>query len=175
MCTDPQSCLKCAPGYNLFNGLCDISCQPNNGIITYSDPQGICVRICPFSWFGDNSSYACTKTCPLRQFGSPDTQLCENCPETCAQCSSMTNCSACEPGATLASDAMCYRDCNTTHKFYWNNTCFTICPDGTFLTYTNVHCAACSANCKTCSQNATNCLTCSGKYFYNSSCLTKCP
>ena len=78
-------------------------------------------------------------------------------------------------GATLASDLMCYRDCNNTHKFYWNNTCFKVCPEGTFLTFTNVHCAACSANCKTCTENATRCLTCEGKYFYEFSCLTKCP
>jgi hypothetical protein len=70
VCTDPTSCLKCAPGYNLFNGICDISCQPNNGIITYSNPQGICVKICPYSYYGDNTSYACIKECPIKQFGS---------------------------------------------------------------------------------------------------------
>lgn len=76
VCTDPTTCLKCIPTYNLFNGICDISCQPNNGIITYSDPSGICVLRCPTGWYGDNTTYGCKQLCPNKQYGSNDTQLC---------------------------------------------------------------------------------------------------
>lgn len=70
---------------------------------------------------------------------------------------------------------MCYKDCNLTHKYYYNNTCFILCPNGTYLTYTNVHCGACSGNCETCENNASRCLSCQGKYLFNFTCLVKCP
>lgn len=70
---------------------------------------------------------------------------------------------------------MCYKDCNGTHKYYFEGKCFNVCPDGTFISYTNVNCTQCSGNCFTCSNNATNCLSCAGKYFYENTCLTICP
>ena len=70
---------------------------------------------------------------------------------------------------------MCYADCNSTHKYYFNNTCRNICPSGTYLTYTNVYCGDCASTCATCNVLATNCTTCNGLYFYQSACLTQCP
>lgn len=61
---------------------------------------------------------------------------------------------------------MCYKDCNSTHKYYYNSTCTNICPSGTYVTYTQVTCGSCGSNCLTCNKSPTNCTSCSGKYYY---------
>ena len=59
-CTGPFSCLDCQPGYNNFNGLCSLSCIPQNGLITYAHPTtNECVQRCPNNYYGDNSTYIC--------------------------------------------------------------------------------------------------------------------
>ena len=96
VCTGPYACLECQPGYNLFNGICNISCTPTATLITYSNPfTSTCVEICPNTYFGDNTTYTCTQNCPAKQYGSVTTHLCENCPENCALCSSLTFCTSC--------------------------------------------------------------------------------
>ena len=70
---------------------------------------------------------------------------------------------------------MCYSDCNTTHKYYYGTTCYSSCPDGTYLSYTNVHCIACSDLCNTCNTTASTCLSCHDRYYYNNTCITECP
>lgn len=70
---------------------------------------------------------------------------------------------------------MCYQNCNSTHRYSYNQTCLTTCPDGTFITYTSVTCGPCSPICKTCTGVATFCMTCSATYFFNNTCLTRCP
>lgn len=149
-CTSPSSCLSCVGGYNLFNGVCNISCKPTETSITYANPSGVCVSVCPYTYFGDNSTYSCTQACPSKQYGSNSTQLCENCPQTCSLCMSYSYCTACEPSSTLAIDHMCYSDCNSTHKYYFDGTCYNVCPDGTYISYTKVNCTQCSSTCFTC-------------------------
>ena len=75
----------------------------------------------------------------------------------------------------MAIDNMCYADCNSTHKYAYNSTCYTACPDGSYLTYTGVTCDACSSVCATCNTSATNCLSCSASYFSVNTCVTQCP
>ena len=75
----------------------------------------------------------------------------------------------------MAIDNMCYQDCNTTHRYSYNASCYNICPNGTYVTYTGVTCGPCSPICHTCSGSATFCVSCSATYFYNNSCLTMCP
>lgn len=163
------------PGFNLFNGICNISCIPQPNNITYANPSGICVNLCPNTYFGDNSTYSCTQNCPIKQYGNTATKLCTHCPLVCSACTSPTFCSSCEPGATMAIDNMCYRDCNSTHKYAFNASCYNTCPPGTFITYTRVTCGPCSPICHTCSDSATFCLSCVSTYFFNNTCLTVCP
>ena len=87
VCTGPFACLQCQVGYNLFNGICNISCTPTDTLITYSHPTtGVCMEVCPNGYYGDNSSYTCTDACPAKQYGNSTTQLCEHCPSTCSLC-----------------------------------------------------------------------------------------
>lgn len=70
---------------------------------------------------------------------------------------------------------MCYSHCNLTAPYYYGTICYTTCPNGTYVGYTNVYCVACSDLCATCGTSATQCLSCSGRYLYNNSCLGQCP
>ena len=60
-----------------------------------------------------------------------------------------------------------------------NNTCVTVCPNGTYPT-TNLTtiiniCGSCSTGCNNC-QNTNICNTCNnGYYLYNNICNTSCP
>jgi hypothetical protein len=175
VCSSTTTCLQCKPTYNLFSGFCTRSCIPTAGVITYADPGGSCVLVCPTTYFGDNSTYSCTQTCPFGQFGDPQTSLCAYCPRTCASCLSTTLCVSCVTAATLAIDNMCYSDCNTTFKYAYNGSCYNICPAGSYLTYTGVTCAACGPLCLTCAASATTCTSCATTYYYNNTCLTTCP
>ena len=175
VCSSLATCLQCQSGYNLFNGYCSRSCIPTNGVVTYADPSGICVAVCPNTYFGVNTSYSCNQTCPQKQYGDPGTHLCQNCPALCASCSSLTLCLTCNTAATLAIDNMCYSDCNATFKYAYNSTCYNTCPAGTYLTYTGVTCAACAPICLTCFGSGTACTSCATTYFFNSTCLTTCP
>jgi proprotein convertase subtilisin/kexin type 5 len=95
-CTSLTMCVSCQPGYNLFNGACSLNCRPNNGIITYADPStNNCVQVCAPPYFGDNSSYACISVCPTKQYGDSSLHLCQNCPQTCSQCTNLTFCTSC--------------------------------------------------------------------------------
>lgn len=70
---------------------------------------------------------------------------------------------------------MCYSHCSATQQYYYNSLCYSTCPSGTYVSYTGVHCAACSNLCATCYGTASNCTTCFDRYFFNYSCLTQCP
>lgn len=170
-----STCLQCKSGYNLFNGYCGRNCIPTPTSITYADPSGTCVSVCPITYFGDNSTYSCTQTCPGKLYGDSVTRLCQNCPQNCATCFNLTYCITCETGATLAIDNMCYANCNSTAKYSFNGTCYNICPSGTYLTYTGVTCSLCSPICLTCFNSGSRCISCATTYFYNNTCLTTCP
>jgi hypothetical protein len=87
----------------------------------------------------------------------------------------MSYCTGCQPGATPAIDHMCYTNCNSTANYSYNGSCWTTCPNGTYVTFTGVTCAACAQVCFTCSSTSTTCLTCKSSYHYGSTCLTVCP
>jgi len=97
------------------------------------------------------------------------------CPSTCTVCLNTSYCNACQPSATLAIDHMCYANCNSTFRYSYNGTCYNICPDRTYLTYTNVICSECAAICLTCSGAPNTCTSCKASYYFNSTCLTVCP
>jgi len=75
----------------------------------------------------------------------------------------------------MAIDNMCYRDCNSTHKYSYNQSCYSVCPNGTYITYTSVTCGPCSPICNTCRDTATYCLSCNSSFYFNNTCLTVCP
>lgn len=88
-------CTQCMAGFNLFNGICNISCIPQPNSVTYANPSGLCVTLCPPTYFGDNSTYSCKQNCPIKLYGDNITRLCTNCPGTCSVCASSLICSSC--------------------------------------------------------------------------------
>ena len=153
-----------------------MSCIPTT-IITYANAAGVCVQVCPQGFFGNNDTYACVTSvnCPVMQYGEPTTSLCTYCPSTCSACDNATYCTACQAGASMAIDNMCYTNCNSTHQYSYNGSCWLICPGGTYLTYTNVICAVCASVCATCDVTSTNCTSCVASYFLVDTCVTVCP
>jgi proprotein convertase subtilisin/kexin type 5 len=133
---------------------------------TFTD-SCVIAMLCPSGYFGDNSSLACTQTCPTKTYGEPTTKTCDNCPQSCATCTSLSTCQSCEGTAVLASDGMCYGQCNSSHVYSYNGNCYLLCPTGTYLTSNNVICASCASMCLTCVGVSTNCTSCLGMFNYN--------
>ena len=75
----------------------------------------------------------------------------------------------------LPSALMCNQNCNQTARYYFKDICYFTCPDGSYLTYDLVHCAACSWPCATCMGVAGNCTSCIESYYYLGQCLAACP
>lgn len=102
--------------------------------------------------------------------------MCTNCPQTCQSCQSTSVCLTCITNAAFSNQTkQCYLFCNPSAIYSYNGTCFSSCPNGTYLDYTNINCQACNSICSTCSFSATNCTSCSSKYLYNFTCLSQCP
>lgn len=103
------------------------------------------------------------------------TRTCTACPTGCVMCNSV-GCSSCSTGYTFLPSALaCNKNCNATARYYFNNTCYTACPAGSYLSYDLVHCLACSNPCATCVGAAGNCTACIGSYYYLGQCLNSCP
>lgn len=71
--------------------------------------------------------------------------------------------------------AKCYAFCDPILQLSFNGQCYSTCPDGSYLDFTNVYCQVCNSICKTCFGSATNCTACEGAYLYNNTCLSSCP
>lgn len=82
----------------------------------------------------------------------------------------------CESTARMGTDMMCRAICAALPNIYFSDSqCVSTCPNGTYLTFTNIECESCAAICRTCTSSASNCLSCASSYMYNSTCQAKCP
>lgn len=70
---------------------------------------------------------------------------------------------------------MCYAHCNSTYQYTYSGECYTTCPPGTYVDFTNVNCLACNALCLTCEGNSMNCTGCDGTFKFSTSCVSQCP
>jgi hypothetical protein len=67
------------------------------------------------------------------------------------------------------------------YLIYGTSTCSLICPPAQYSNSTLFKCLLCDANCKTCVNTSSTCLTCgfsalgTNLFLYNRSCLLNCP
>ena len=86
----------------------------------------------------------------------------------------------CQSCTSIASQCLsCLPSPHTSQNVYFafNNTCVNSCPDTYFLVNATMSCSKCNATaCENCYANQNQCTTClSGKYLYQSTCLSVCP
>jgi hypothetical protein len=168
-------CTSCITGFYLYENSCVVAC-PSYPTLYYAHVQsGVCFLTCPSPFFGDPSIGKCQLTCPALTYPNPNTRVCTNCPAGCLTCDSL-GCYTCMTNYTyLQSTLQCNKNCNSTHRYYFNNTCYSLCPNATYLSYDLVSCLACSLPCRTCSGSAGNCSSCIDSYYYLGQCLSSCP
>jgi hypothetical protein len=174
-CISLSQCLTCQSTLYLAFGTCVDTCP---GGIYASNSTMSCVYAvsCPSGMFGNNDTSSCSVNCPNKQYADLSTKLCQLCPYTCASCTSSTVCQTCIANAIFSNiTKQCYAFCSPTNIYNFNGTCFSSCPNGSYLDYTNINCQACNAICNTCSLSATNCTSCSATYLFNLTCIGKCP
>lgn len=124
----------------------------------YFNPlNNTCVTVCPSNYYQNIYSRSCEQC---------DTSVCQECygtPTTCIGCISTAN----------------------NPQYFYNNTCYSICPDGTFADGFN--CSVCDSSvfCATCSMAGDNCTSCAfdsannqAKYLDQpgyGTCINACP
>ncbi|KAL4420951.1 hypothetical protein ABPG77_004580 [Micractinium sp. CCAP 211/92] len=179
-CTSATTCMACLPGWtgsNCSTPSCGSSCAGNQycGVFggapaclpcgpncaTCSGSSG-CTTCAP-GWTGAPACTipSCGGSCASNQYCSiaNNAATCANCPANCISCTSPTTCSKCAPGWKGA-------DCSQPD-------CGTSCAANQFCTVVNgaPSCAACGANCATCS-DANTCKTCLPGWTGAPSCTT---
>ncbi|KAL4460396.1 hypothetical protein ABPG74_000147 [Tetrahymena malaccensis] len=153
------SCASCVGG---TSSDCT-SCPPNNFLYVLNGSQGKCLAVCPSTppLFGQNSM--CVSQCSNSTFGdNQDPQrLCKPCNSQCNLCYGPTfdSCTKCNLGFYL-----------------YNNSCLSICPNGTYQNSSNLRCDSCDEYCGTCrGPSKQDCLTCAPPLFgTGSSCFPSC-
>lgn len=138
--------------------------------------SSICFDICPVPFFGRGDTGLCELSCPVLSYGDPVTRVCTFCPTGCLTCD-VGGCYTCENNYTfVASSLRCSLQCNLTHVYFFNRTCYQTCPNGTYLSVLDlVTCLACSEECATCSISASVCTRCARKFLSNAVCVDACP
>lgn len=97
----------------------------------YSPTTGTCVAVCPSNYYQNIYSYSC-----------------EKCDASCQECyGEPTICIGCISTAS-------------NPQYFYNNTCYSACPAGTFSNGFNCSICDSSVYCATCSVIATNCTSC---------------
>lgn len=161
------SCLTCNASLNLFlnsehrcencanntfsNGHLCINCTTSCSECTSLEFCNSCV----LDYFLFNNTCITETECLEMPDMFADNQLCYSCHSSCRNSTScigpgIDNCTSCPDSS-----------------FFFNGTCYTTCPDGTFPNSTDSLCMPCLENCATCkSANSNDCLSCTNKYFF---------
>ncbi|KAL4507146.1 hypothetical protein ABPG72_001939 [Tetrahymena utriculariae] len=140
------------------------SCPANNFLYILNGIQGKCLSVCPSTppLFGQINK--CVSQCSGSYYGdNQDPQrLCNSCHLNCNLCfgPSSDACTKCNPGF-----------------FLYNNSCSSLCPNGTYNNTLSLKCDGCDEYCGTCDgPSKLNCLTCAPPLFgTGSSCFPSCP
>lgn len=165
--TNSSACMACSSPYLNYNYSCVLNCPVGT---VQSGTQ--CVA-CPFNCMYCVSPSACTQCkpatylfqgqcrfhCPVGTYNSSG--QCQYCSMPyCLQCSSASNCSACDETAGAALS---------------NFTCYLNCPTGTYRSSLLGQCLNCTIGCSAC-VNSSFCTACVSPYRYaNGQCLLTCP
>ena len=174
-CLSLSQCLSCQNNLYLSFGSCVSQCPAG----TYSNNISItCVYAssCPAGYYGNNVSSSCSVACPQKEYASTTSKLCEACPHYCSSCINLTVCTNCITNAIFSNiTSQCYGYCSPTLPFSFNGTCYSQCPNNSYLDFTNINCQACNSICLTCQITSTNCTACSSSFLFNATCLSQCP
>lgn len=101
-------------------------------------------------------NFGCLPVCPTQYFNLSG--VCQQCPQSCAICTSLTNCNQCT-GGYLLYNGYCVTNCPATNAVVSGGTC-TLCS---------------GANCHECT-SADVCTMCDSQYsLLNGACLSACP
>ena len=99
-------------------------------------------------------------------YGNYTDHVCYDCDPSCISCA--------------FNPSYCY-ECDKSLGFAWNDyTCYSPCPDGTFLDNNDTNCSDCHPFCQLCEINSTYCSECTlngtwKAYLLNNECLLTCP
>ncbi|EAR95046.2 TNFR/NGFR cysteine-rich region family protein (macronuclear) [Tetrahymena thermophila SB210] len=139
---------------------CDITCTKCSG-----PNNNQCLK-CSGSYYFDSTATKCVKTCPDGTYPNSSNNICSSCNSNCTTCSGPASNSCLSCSGTLYLDSTA-------------NTCVSTCPNGYYANSQGNICSNCNSSCTTCSGPAdNNCLSCSGKLYFNSAlknCVSTCP
>lgn len=171
--------MTCTSGLYLSYGQCTNTCILNNDLANYAneDTRSCVVALrCPSGYYGNNATISCVRNCPAKMYQNASLKTCENCPQYCSACTGLTVCTTCTSEALYsAEDTTCYPFCSATDHFYLESTCVNVCPNGTYIDYTQINCMKCNQICMNCYGNALNCTECDKSFKFNNTCLSQCP
>jgi len=105
-CYSKDYCAECKPEYLFSDGKCVEKC-PGDAPFSW---EGICIPACPTSFFYNRNE--CVESCPESTY--PESNRCLPCAPGCLQCSSLTDCQACDPDHKLVQDRGFYTDCRSS-------------------------------------------------------------
>lgn len=167
-CTSSSDCRQCKPELKLIDNTCVPECPPK----TVSDADGKCVNckdqdclICDFD----------RETCKLCV--TPNILKNGQCVDDCGSgfYSDGTNCQKCEPHCIECSSASECKACDEATKLFKED-CYEKCPEYTYPS--NGDCKYCtdSEKCRECSsENPAECKDCKSGILYMSVCIESCP
>ncbi|KAL4464823.1 hypothetical protein ABPG74_011384 [Tetrahymena malaccensis] len=158
---DQYSCISCKPNlYKQYYGAYEV----NNNL---SDPSGQleydCTSCINGLYLDGTTTGQCVSTCSTSYYKDDSDKKCKKCDSSCLQCldNKPQFCSKCINGSFLTIN---------TGK------CVTDCGIGQWGRNSDWSCQLCDSTCYACVQNAQNCTSCTGiYYFYNNQCITTCP
>ena len=129
--------------------------------------------MCSINTYFDSTTSTCVSVCPSGYYQNIYSHSCEACDSSCQECfGEPTICTGCISTAQ-------------NPQYFYNNTCYSACPSGTFADGFNCTvCDSSTAYCLTCSILATNCTSCgtaangSQMYLHQpifGNCIASCP
>ena len=216
--TSGTNCFSCDVSCNTCTGSTNLNCTTCKTGYSYTDSQGRCYQTCPAKF--NVTSMMCLDSCNSNEYAL-STGQCAFCDSSCVSCNGGTssNCTACPnvlyngtcsaycPSHAYLNLTTCYEcdytcgtcnsestnctSCISPYPYQGNNSCYSVCPSGTFTLSANSscvvacpsgylaqgsNCIVCDSNCLACSGAVTTCTQCpSNEYLYNSTCVGVCP
>ncbi|KCV68129.1 TKL protein kinase [Fonticula alba] len=138
---DPGSCIGCAAGHFLHQGLCLERCPAGS----WGDAASQTCAPCPGPCSSCSSASDCT-ACAAGHFLNAS-HMCQPCDSSCTACTDGATCTICRPG-------MIFLDPDPGAP----SLCGSTCPPGEYVAFTR--CAACVASCALCAGGPDQCRVC---------------
>ncbi|CAK71014.1 unnamed protein product (macronuclear) [Paramecium tetraurelia] len=170
-CTSQNVCQACSKNNFLSLQTCGFLCT--NKYLYMDSTTGTCVTKCPPQLYHQESydrrtcvedcllgyklNDQCVSSCPKGMYTKDN--FCTNCPQTCEECTSATNCTVCIKDHFLE-NGLCYISCLVGKTDYKNNSCVSQC-DPSLFEYQN--------------QCLVSCPTDPVFYYHSNICMDACP